>query len=253
MNLFRLLYTEAIYRPLLNALVLVYLTLPYRDLGLAIIVLTAVVRLLLHPTLVQTVRSQRAMAAVQPRLREIQQRFKGNREEIARRTMILYREAGVHPLSGCLPILIQLPVLIGLYRVFWTGITLADRSLLYAFVPPIDAFHTVAFGLFDLAARNPILAVLAGASQFLQARMLPQPGAGGQGDEMARALRWQMTYAFPVIIAVISWSLPAALALYWTAFTLIAILQQRWIERRLSHEPAPRTGHPDAREDGHPR
>lgn len=238
MTLLAVLFNEFIYRPLLNGLVLIYAALPYPDLGLAIVVLTALVRVLLHPAMVQAIRSQRAMARIQPKLREIQERFKGNREEQARRTMALYREEGVHPLSGCLPLLIQLPVLIGLYRVFWKGITLQDPTLFYSFVPHLAAFNPVAFGLFDLTGRSAILAIAAGVAQFFQGKFATPPAAAepGMGAEFNRALRLQMTYFFPFFIAVISWSLPSALALYWTAFSVFAIVEQRWIERRIKHE-----------------
>ncbi len=232
------LFTEVIYRPLLNGLVLIYVALPLADLGLAIVGMTALVRLLLHPAMVQAIRSQQAMGRVQPKLREIQERFKGNREEQARRTMALYREEGVHPLSGCLPLLIQLPALIGLYRVFWKGITLQDPALFYSFVPHIAAFNPVAFGLFDLTGRSVVLALAAGVAQFFQGKFATPPGSTepGMGAEFNRALRLQMTYFFPFFIAVISWSLPSALALYWTAFSIFAIVEQRWIERRIKHE-----------------
>ncbi|MEK9148081.1 MAG: YidC/Oxa1 family membrane protein insertase, partial [Patescibacteria group bacterium] len=131
-------YNEFIYRPLLNGLIFLYATLPYRDLGLAIIILTAIVRILLHPTLVQTIRSQQAMARIGPKLREIQERFRDNKEEQAKKTMALYREEGIHPLSGCVPILIQLPILIGLYQVFWKGIAAFDPTLIYSFLPSVQ-------------------------------------------------------------------------------------------------------------------
>lgn len=246
MNPITFLYTQAIYRPLLNSLVLIYAILPYPDLGLAIIILTVVVRLLLHPTLVHTLRSQRAMARLQPRLQEIQKRFKDNKEEQTRRTMELWKEHGVHPLSGCLPLLIQLPVLIGLYQVFWKGIALAAPALLYSFVPKVSSFHYVAFGLFDLTTRSVVLAVAAGASQFLQSRFFPQvaTGSGGSG-ELNRAMRLQTTYFLPAFITVISWSLPAAIPLYWTVLNLLAIVQQLWIEKRLEHDEHLRTPHPN--------
>lgn len=230
------LYTEFIYRPLLNGLVFVYVLLPYQDLGLAILVLTLIVRIILHPALVHTYRSQQAMARLQPQLQEIQARFKANREELARRTMALYRSEGVHPMSGCLPVLIQLPILIGLYQVFWKGIKLEDRLLLYPFVPQFGTFDTLAFGLFDLAAPSIILAVAAGASQWLQAQFVPQPvGAVGGGGDFQKAMAWQMKYFFPLLIAGISWSLPSALGFYWTGLNLFAIVEQRWLRRRLNH------------------
>src|SRR3989338_8901769 len=140
MNPLSLFWRELIYRPLFNALVFIYVALPFQDLGLAIFVLTLAVRIVLHPFIVQTVRSKAAMARVSPKLREIQTKFKNDREAQARETMALYRAEGVHPLSGCLPLLVQLPILIGLYQVFWKGIALADASLLYAFLPAFEGF-----------------------------------------------------------------------------------------------------------------
>lgn len=238
MSLFVSFYTEIIYRPLLNGLVLIYGLLPYQDLGLAILVLTFIVRVLLHPTIVQMMKSQRAMAALQPRLREIQERFKSNREEQARQTLTLYRAHGVHPLAMFVPLFVQLPVLIGLYHVFSRGIALADPSLLYSFLPAAQPFNPMAFGLFDLTAKSLPLALAAGASQFLQSKLLAappvSPAAGAKGGaDFQKAITWQMTYFFPVFITYISWSLPAAIAFYWTALNLLAIVQQLVIQRRL--------------------
>lgn len=250
MNPFVSLYSEIIYRPLLNGLVLIYNLLPYQDLGLAILALTLIVRALLHPTVVQMLRSQRAMAALQPRLREIQERFAGNREEQARQTLELYRQHGVHPFSMFVPLLVQLPVLIGLYHVFSRGIALADPSLLYSFLPAVGRFNPVAFGLFDLTAASLPLAVAAGVSQLLQSKLIAPPespgGSSKGGADFQNAIRWQMTYLFPAFIAYISWSLPSAVAFYWTALNLLAIVQQLAIQRRLDHERNSRTSHPNA-------
>lgn len=237
MSIFSTLFTEIIYRPLLNGLVFIYSVLPYSDIGLAIVVLTVVVRVLLHPTLIQTIRSQRALARLQPKLRDLQKKLKDDKEEQAKQTMALYKEHGVHPLSGCVPLLIQLPVLIGLYQVFWHGIASFNQSLIYAFIPAVHAFNPVAFGVLDLTHRhNYILAATAGISQFLQAKFLPQPNAsaGGTGADFTKALQWQTMYGLPVIIAVIAWSLPAAVPFYWTVLNLLAIVQQLWIQKRLA-------------------
>lgn len=241
MNPLAFFYTELVYRPLLNSLVFIYAVLPYQDLGLAIAVMTIAVRMLLHPFITQTIRSQQAMARLQPQLSELQARFKDHKEEQARRTMELYRQEGVHPLSGCLPILIQLPILIGLYQVFWKGIVSLDSALIYSFLPGIGAFNPVAFALFDLSHPSIILALAAGASQFLQGKFFPPvpaaPKEKSASSDFSRALQWQATYFFPLIIAGISWRLPAALAFYWTIFNLFAIVQQQWIQRRLKkHE-----------------
>lgn len=236
MNPLTFFYNELIYRPLLNSLVLIYSFLPFADLGLAIVGLTVLVRLVLHPAVAHSFRSQQALVRLQPELKKIKDEFKSNQEEQAKRTMELYRKAGINPLSGCLPIIIQLPVLIGLYQLFWKGIGAIDPQLLYSFTPRLNSFNTHTFGILDLGQPGVLLALSAGLTQFLQSRYMPQPqpasGSGGEHD-FSKIMRWQMTYFFPLIIVVISWKLPAALALYWTTMNIVAIVQQLWIQRRL--------------------
>lgn len=230
-------YTELIYRPLLNALVAIYAFLPYHDLGLAIVVLTVLVRLLMHPTVAASIRSQRAMSRLQPQLREIQEQYKNDREEQGRRVMAAYRAAGIHPLSGCIPIIIQIPIFIGLYHLFARGIALDDQSLLYAFARSADAFSPVAFGVFNLSQPSAILAIVAGATQFFQSKFIPPPlpsgSGGGAAGDFSRALVWQTTFILPLVIVFISWSAPAAVAFYWTVLNVVVIVQQLWIQRRL--------------------
>lgn len=229
-------YTELIYRPLLNALVLIYAFLPYQDLGLAIIVLTAIVRLAIHPAAVAALRSQQAMVRLQPKLKEIQARYRDHREEQGRQIMAAYREAGVHPLSGCIPILVQIPILFGLYYLFWRGLTAIEPGLLYPFARGVAALDPIAFGFLDLSQPSRWLALAAGATQFLQGWFTPPPSApaAGAGGDFSRALVWQTKYLFPIIIVFVSWNIPAAVACYWTALNVIVIVQQRWIQKRLS-------------------
>lgn len=249
-----LLYHAVIYQPLLNGLYFIYAVIPYHDLGLAIIVLTVAVRLILHRSTVQTLRSQKAMAAIQPRLKEIQQRFKDNKEEQTKQTLALYREHGVHPLSGCLPILVQFPVLFGLFQVFYRGITSNGETLLYSFIPDVGPFNPISFGLFDLASRSIVLSIAAGLSQFVQTKMMNKmtagPAAGKTGD-FANALKFQTTYFLPLVIAGISWSLPSAVALYWTIFNILAIVQQLWIQRIFENERSPSALKSNTGENGH--
>lgn len=221
-------------------MVFIYAFLPYHDLGLAILVLTLLVRIALHPTIVQTFRSQQAMVAIAPRLKAIKEKFKNDKEEQARQTMALYREHGIHPLSGCIPLIIQIPVLIGLYRVFLEGITLSDSSLLYSFAPHINAFNPISFGLINLAKPSIVLALAAGATQLLQGWFLPKAPSvpGAKDDDFARALRWQSAYLLPafVVFIAIKFKFPAALTFYWTILNLFAIIQQLWIQKRLEYE-----------------
>jgi YidC/Oxa1 family membrane protein insertase len=218
-------FTELIIRPLVNLTVLIYGSVGFADVGLTVVLVTLVVRLAVLPLSLKTARSQREMARLGPELEKIKERFKGNLQAQSEATMQLYREHKINPLAGCAPLLIQLPILFGMYRVFLTIFKPETLDLLYGFVPNPGTIGHVAFGLFDISAANPVLAVLAGAVQFLQARMQPAPT--GQAAAMNR----QMVYLLPAMIVVIGWTLPAGLPLYWIVTTLVAVAEQLHVRR----------------------
>lgn len=217
-------YEEVLYRPLANVLVFFYEAIPYHDLGLAIILLTVAIRLLLYPFVAKSLRAQREMAALGPEIKALQEKYKENKEEQAKKLMELYKERGVNPFSGCLPVLIQLPLLFALYHVFAnvTGTELLNN--LYSFIPHPQSIDPVAFGFLDLSARSIPLAILAGASQFLQAYFMPQ--TAGADSAVQQAIQKQTVYILPIVITVISFQFPAALPLYWTVLNIIGIIQQ---------------------------
>jgi YidC/Oxa1 family membrane protein insertase len=142
--------------------------------------------------------------------------------------MKLYKEKGVSPLAGCLPLLLQLPILIGVYRVFLNIFKPESLNLLYGFIPHPTTINHVMLGVLDISKGNPVLAVLAGVAQFFQARvtMMNQPST-----PQTAAMNKQMMYLLPVMIIVISWSLPAGLALYWIATSLWSIGEQLYLRR----------------------
>src|SRR6185369_17930108 len=111
------LYNDIIYRPILNLLVYLYNVLPGHDIGVVIILVTIVIRLILAPFMHKSLKSQKAMNALQPRLTELRDKHKNDKEAQAKAMMELYKEHKVNPLSSCLPLLIQLPILIALYQV----------------------------------------------------------------------------------------------------------------------------------------
>lgn len=240
MNILYASYNEVLYRPLFNGLIFIYSIIPFADLGLAIILLTVVVRLVLFPATLRMFRSQAALRALSPKIKEIQEKYKDQKDEQARRLMALYAEAKVNPFSGCLPILIQLPFLIALYNVFWKGLSPLDRGALYSFVEAPLEFGTTMFGLVSLTEASIVLALLAGATQFVQAKLMPQPepptvkSNRALQPDLSKILSLQTKYLFPVLIAVWSFSLPAALPLYWTTMNVLAIVEQIWIKKYFS-------------------
>ena len=128
------LYTTFFYQPLFNVLVFIYNTIPGQDLGVAIIALTVLVRVLLYPLSSQSIKAQKMMQDVQPKLDALKKQFGADKEKLASATMQLYREEKVNPLSSCLPLLLQLPFFIALFQVFRDGTKPESLSVLYPFI-----------------------------------------------------------------------------------------------------------------------
>lgn len=239
-------FHEVLYRPLLNALVGMYVLLPLKDFGVTVLLLTALTRIAFLPLSLNAARSQRALLKLQPKIKETQNRFQNNKERQMKEVMALYREHKVNPFGGCVPILLQLPILIALYRVFIVGITPESMSELYSFIARPETIQTHFFGVLDLMKPSPLLAILAGLSQFWLSKLM-QYKTDGTGEKQPqaqaapdfnKALAWQMTYFFPFFTVFIAWSFPAALALYWTATTVFSAAQQVYVNRRLDGDAA---------------
>lgn len=229
------LYNEFIYRPLLNLLVFLYNVIPGHDIGLVIILLTVLIRIALLPSFHKSLKNQAAMTGLQPKLNEIREKHKDNKEAQAKATMELYKEHKINPLSSCLPLLFQLPLLIALYQVF-------DKALgnkitgLYSFVHKPEYLDPKFFGILDLSHPNIILGVLAGLSQFWQSKMMMSANSGSNGDSTAKIMAIQTTYVLPLVSIYIAAKLPAGLPLYWLVTTLFSIGQQYYIMRKSPSE-----------------
>ncbi|MFH1966290.1 MAG: YidC/Oxa1 family membrane protein insertase [Patescibacteria group bacterium] len=233
-------FNEILYYPLFNALVWLYNFIPGNDLGIAIILLTILIRFILYPLSKKAIQSQKAISKLQPKIKEIQKKYK-NKEEQAKAMMELYKKYKVNPMAGCLPILIQLPILIALYRVFINGLNPEALNFLYGFIERPEALNVMFLGLIDLSQRNIFLAVLAGAFQFVQSKMImpqnvnKQKGKSG-GIDFSSIMTHQMVYMMPLITIFIAWNLPSALPLYWIVITLFGIVQQYFTKIEVKKE-----------------
>src|SRR3989344_1981127 len=230
-------FNEIIYRPIFNLLVLINNIAPGQDFGLAIIILTVLIRLLFMPFSVKALRSQKLMNQLQPKIREIQEKYKNDRAAQAQATMALYREHQVSPLAGCLPLLIQLPILFALYRAFMNGLQPESLNLLYGFIKNPGVIKSISFGFLDLSKSAPLLAIVSGLFQFIHSKLTvvhtpssPQAAKGGQALDFS-AMNKQMLYFFPILIIIIGWKLPAGLVLYWAISTLFSIGEQFYIHK----------------------
>ena len=229
------LFSAVIYNPLYNGLIFLVGALPAHDVGLAVIVLTIVVRILIYPLSRQAVQTQMAMKSLTPDIEALKKKHKDNKEEQSRAIFALYKERGVHPFSGLLLVLVQLPVLIGLYFVFARGgLPVVDAKLLYSFVTIPDSINMNFAGFFDMKGHSYLLAVVAGITQFLYIRLSmgpaktidPSPVESTLSGEMAKSFDLSTRYMMPVTIAVIAASLVAAAPLYWCTSNIAMIIQE---------------------------
>jgi YidC/Oxa1 family membrane protein insertase len=236
--------------PLLSMLVLAYDIL-FRDFGLAIVAVTIAIRFALYPLFVAQIRSQRAMQELAPAMQELRSKYGKDRQRMAEEQMKLYRERGVNPASGCLPLLIQMPILFAMYAAFLQAPTLTGeqlRAIVWSFVPiPISAGQTLDLTanwlpwittcpgpegttLTGLGCADPfgILPILAGVTQLV-ASVMALPATMTKTDDPQARMMQSMVYYFPIITVVIAWTLPAGLAVYWVTTTLFQIAQQYFV------------------------
>ena len=223
-----------LYRPLLNALAFLVSVIPGGDVGIAVIVLTILVKLILFPLSQKSIESQAEMNILAPELNKIKESG-ASKEEQARLTFELYKKHNTNPFSGCLLLLIQIPIIFALYFVFYKGINITGGSLYYFIHAPAH-MNMIFLGLLDISQKSLFLAFLAGISQYLQARFMPQPIPSGDGkasfqDSFAKSMNMQMKYVFPFLIAFIAYRISGAVALYWITSNMFMVAQQIYVKR----------------------
>lgn len=224
-------FQAILYQPIFNAFVGLYNLIP--DVGVVVLIITVIIKVVLYPLTSSSIKSQKALTDLQPKMEALKKEYKGDQQKIAQETMKLYKENKVNPLSSCLPLLIQLPILIALYYVLRMALSDAPNySLLYPFVSQPEMIKTLSLGFIELGKVSPVLAVLAGGAQFWQAKMMSTKrppkvaGEGGKDEGMASMMNKQMLYMMPVLTVVIGFQLPGGLTLYWFLSTLFMALQQ---------------------------
>lgn len=241
-------WNALLYRPLINALAFLVSVVPGGDVGLAVILLTIFVKLILFPLSQHQIRNQAAMAILAPELDKIK-KSGASQEEQARLTFELYRQHKTNPFSGCLAIIPTIFVLVALYHVFIKGINF-DPNLLYSFVSQPENASMMFLGLIDISKKSFILAVLAAFTQYLQVQFMPQPAALKSEDKdsmqanFSRGMYTNMKYGFPVLIFLILYtdfmgiSLSGAVALYFITSNIFAIAQQIYVKKTEKRELA---------------
>ena len=236
------LYHNFIYVPLYNGLVFIIGVVPWIDVGVAVIVFTVIVKLILFPLSYKSIRTQANMKLIEPELNEIKLKYASNKQLQAEQTMALYRAKGINPFSGFFLILIQLPIIFALYSIFLhSGLPHINIDMLYSFVKIPDLINMKFLGIIDVAQKSFILSLAAAITQFFQIRYsMPKPAAStGQASfkqDLARSMSFQMRYVLPVIVFFISYSISAAIALYWSVSNLFAIAQEIYVRNKVNKQ-----------------
>ena len=230
------------YNPIYNALVALVAIVPGSDVGIAVILVTIIIRLALLPFSLSAARTQRAMKLLEPRIKELKEKHKGDKEKEALETLALYKEEKVNPFASILTVFIQIPVLLALYWVFYyEPFSTINVARLYAFTPVPHTISLQFLGIISVAGKSIVLAVLAGLTQFIQAHMAlsgtmkPSDTKGMQND-FQRIMGMQLKYVFPFIIAVISYTTSGAIALYFITTNLAGSLQEWHVRRTINAE-----------------
>jgi len=239
-------FNQFIYQPLYNLLVFTYNVLPVRDFGVAIIVVTVLIKLVLIPLSKKQIESQKKMQEMQPKIKALQEKYKNDKEKQSRALMDFYKENKTNPFSGCLPMAVQLIFLIAIYRVLFNissaGLVVNSGDL-YSFVNNPGQINKMFLGIIDLASAinlgslawkdfpHVALVILAAGSQYFQTKMLmakqpPVKPEKGKEADFSQIMSKQMLYLGPLLTLFIGVKFPAGLALYWLASTVFMIVQQ---------------------------
>lgn len=252
------LFNSILVKPILNVLLLIYhglliLHIPY-PLGFSIIGLTIVIRLILYPLTSSYLKTSAKMQKIAPHLSRLKEKHKSDAKRLQSETMKLYKEHGVNPAAGCLPSLVQLPIIWGLYAVLQKVVALGPQQTV-AYINGFSYFNFlrisrswdqnffgVALGkhpseILSVAPLVVLVPFLTGFFQFIQSKMmfLPQEQIDikkkeEKKEDFASSFQSQSMYIFPVMIGFFSYSFPIGLSLYWNTFTIFAILQQYRIQ-----------------------
>lgn len=225
-------------QPIYNAFIFLIGVMPQGDVGLAIIAMTVVVRAVFYPAFAASIRMQMGMQAVQEEIEEINTKYKDNPEEKAKKTMALYKEKNIRPFAGFLAILVQIPVFIALYYAFFReGLPKVAAEKLYSFVSVPTQVNTEFFGIINLLTpHNIVLTIIVGLLQYGVARlsmgrMTISPKLPPDKARAQKLQQQMMLYFMPALIASISYTLPAAVGLYFAAGNIIS-LGQEWLIRK---------------------
>lgn len=243
--MFSFLYNNIVFNPLYNGLIFLMDIIPWIDAGIAVILFTIIIRLILFPLSKKAIVTQVKMKEIEPELNRLKQTIP-DRQQQALKVMELYKTKGVNPFSSFLVIFIQLPIIYALYSIFVSsGLPSVNTELLYSFITaPVVNMNFL--GLFNIGSKSFVLSLVAAVAQYLQLHFSLSVSANQTQNksnlasqaEMMQNMMKNMKYIFPVMVFFISYKISAVVALYWTVSSLFTLGQEIVVRRHLrKHQP----------------
>lgn len=230
-----------LYQPIYNALIFLVTVVPYADVGIAVVVLTLLVKVLLFPLTHKSTKAQAEIRRIQPEMEKIKETHKNDRQEQSRKMIELYQKHGINPFSGCLLFLVQFPIIIALYWVFWRGLEggVVNAEQLYSFVTAPVEISMNFLGILDISGRSVLLALLAAISQYYQMKLAMPPLPPRKEGELpslkadfAKSFNLQMRYGLPIIVFFVAYTISAVIALYWFVSNIFTIGHELFVKRK---------------------
>jgi YidC/Oxa1 family membrane protein insertase len=219
------LFNTYIYQPILWLLVFIYQNLSFHDLGIAIIILTVLIRVVLLPIFYKGAKDQTIIQKIQPHIKKVQLDHKDDKEKQAKELMALYKKHRVNPFSSILFLILQLPIFIALFGIFTKEVGASVFGSHYF------------LGFLDLDTKSLVLAAIAALLQYWQARIMltsKKSDENKKGKDFGMANQKMMMYMGPILTIVVLWNLPAAIGLYWSISNLFSIGQQFYINKKIN-------------------
>jgi YidC/Oxa1 family membrane protein insertase len=230
-----------IYIPLYNFFILI-LNIGWLDAGVAAVLLTVLVKLVLYPLAKKSTVTQIKMKEKQKELELIKTKYPDKQEQ-AVKTMEFYKTNKINPFASILTVLIQIPVIFSLYFIFFkSGLPKVDTQILYSFIKVPSQISMHFLGLLDVSQKSILLAILAAVSTFAQIHFANKEinktqDSFANKEDFSQILAKQMKYTMPVMVFLISWRISGIVALYWLVSNLMSIIQDWYIKRGLVNSP----------------
>jgi YidC/Oxa1 family membrane protein insertase len=208
---------------------------PFFDAGVIIVIFTIIIKIIILPLSIKASKAQIEMKSTEKDLQQIKEKYKNDKSEQSKKIMEYYKERGINPFAGIFVLLIQLPILIGLYQVFIkSGLPKINTALLYSFIGGPIAINMMFLGLINISEKSMILALLAGITTYFQISHTTGTNTqttGTQGD-IAKAMAVQMKYFFPILMTFIAYTISGAIAIYFITSNVFAIVQEIYIKKK---------------------